>query len=223
MSKQKQKAQPAQQQGKGKKGKGAEGQGGPSVQASGGKPTRRAEPPKLKGRYHEEIVPKLKERFSYENPMRVPRLVKCVVSMGVGAALQDSKLLDGAVRDMTLITGQKPEITEARKSISNFKVRAGNKIGCRVTLRGDRMYDFLDKLFNVALPRVRDFGGVSPDAFDGRGNFSLGLKEQLVFPEIDYDDIDRIRGMNVAVVTTAETDEEGRALLQALGCPFREV
>jgi len=196
---------------------------GPGKEAGAAKAQRRAEPPRLKLRYKSEIAGQLKEQFGYDNPMRIPRLVKVVINMGVGQAIQDPKILDGAVKDMTAISGQKPVITIARKSISNFKVRAGMRVGCRVTLRGDQMYDFVEKLFRVALPRVRDFQGVSPDSFDGRGNFAMGLKEQLVFPEIDYDDIDRIRGMHVAVVTTAKTDEEGRALLKSLGCPFREV
>lgn len=182
-----------------------------------------SEPPRLKVKYRKEVAPALMEKFAYKNVMQVPRPLKVVISMGVGQAIQDSKILDGAVKDLTAIAGQKPAITKARKSVSNFKVRAGMRVGTMVTLRGDRMYEFLDRLFNLALPRVRDFSGVSPDAFDGRGNFSMGLKEQLVFPEIDYDTIDRIRGMNIAVITNARTDEEGRALLAALGCPFREV
>ncbi|BCW97651.1 MAG: 50S ribosomal protein L5 [Armatimonadota bacterium] len=214
--------QPAPQAAGKAKGKG-EAEAGPKAPAGVAKQAPRAEPPRLKVRYREEIAPRLMEQFGYKNPNCVPRLVKVVVNMGVGQAIQDPKILDGAVADMTVITGQKPVVTVARKSISNFKVRAGMRVGCRVTLRGDRMYDFLDKLFHVALPRVRDFGGVPPDSFDGRGNFAMGLREQLVFPEIDYDKIDRIRGLNVAVVTTAKTDEEGRALLKALGCPFREV
>ncbi len=183
----------------------------------------RFETPRLKTRYRAEIVQKLKEEFAYENVMRVPRLVKVIVNMGVGQAIQDPKVLDGALSDLALITGQKPQVTRARKSISNFKLREGMRIGCRVTLRGDLMYEFLEKLFGLTLPRVRDFQGISPDSFDGRGNFAMGLKEQLVFPEIEYDKIDRIRGMNIVVVTTAKTDEEGKALLAALGCPFREV
>ncbi len=214
--------QPAPQAAGKAKGKG-EAEAGPKAPAGVAKQAPRAEPPRRKVRYREEIAPRLMEQFGYKNPNCVPRLVKVVVNMGVGQAIQDPKILDGAVADMTVITGQKPVVTVARKSISNFKVRAGMRVGCRVTLRGDRMYDFLDKLFHVALPRVRDFGGVPPDSFDGRGNFAMGLREQLVFPEIDYDKIDRIRGLNVAVVTTAKTDEEGRALLKALGCPFREV
>ncbi len=179
--------------------------------------------PRLKDRYRSEVVPRLTKEFDYRNVMQVPRLEKVVVSMGVGAAIQDSKVLDGAVNDMTLISGQKPLVTIAKKSISNFKLRAGMRIGCKVTLRGAMMYEFLDRFFNMVLPRVRDFGGIAPDSFDGRGNFAMGLKEQLVFPEIDYDKIDRTRGMNVVICTNAKSDEEGRALLKALGLPFREA
>lgn len=201
---------------------GAKGTGGGKAAEARGS-TAPAGQPRLKLRYRSEVVQSLRERFKYDNAMRVPRLVKVVVNMGVGDAKTDSKVLDGAVSDMAVITGQKPAITRARRSISNFKLREGMPIGCRVTLRGDRMWEFLDKLFHLTLPRVRDFGGISPDSFDGRGNFAMGMKEQLVFPEIDYDKIDRIRGLNVAIVTTARTDEEGRALLAALGCPFREA
>jgi len=179
--------------------------------------------PRLKDRYRNEVVPKLTKEFDYGNIMQVPRLQKVVVSMGVGAAIQDSKVLDGAVNDLTLIAGQKPMVTIAKKSISNFKLRAGMRIGCKVTLRGAIMYEFLDRFFNIVLPRVRDFSGIAPDSFDGRGNFAMGLKEQLVFPEIDYDKIDRTRGMNVVICTNAKSDEEGRALLKALGLPFREA
>jgi large subunit ribosomal protein L5 len=179
--------------------------------------------PRLKDRYRSEVVPALVKEFQYKNVMQAPRLAKVIVSMGVGQASQDAKLLDGAMADMTLITGQKPAVTKAKKSISNFKIRQGMRIGCKVTLRGAMMYEFLDRLFNVVLPRVRDFSGIPPDSFDGRGNFSMGLKEQLVFPEIDYDKIDRSRGMNIAICTTARTDEEGRALLKGMGLPFREV
>lgn len=178
--------------------------------------------PRLKDRYAKEVVPSLMNSFGYRNVMQAPRLSKVVVSMGVGQAVQDAKLLDNAVNDMTLITGQKPIVTRAKRSVSNFKVRQGMRIGCMVTLRGAMMYEFLDRLFNAVLPRIRDFGGISPDSFDGRGNFSMGLKEQLVFPEIDYDKVDRTRGMNITIVTTAKTDEEGRELLKALGLPFRE-
>jgi large subunit ribosomal protein L5 len=179
--------------------------------------------PRLKDKYRSEVVPALMKRFGYRNVMQVPRITKVVVNMGVGGATQDPKLLDGAVNDLMLITGQKPAITRAKKSISNFKLRQGMRIGCKVTLRGAMMYEFLDRLFNIVLPRVRDFSGIPPDSFDGRGNFAMGLKEQLVFPEIDYDKIDRVRGMNIVITTTAKTDEEGRELLKAMGLPFREA
>jgi large subunit ribosomal protein L5 len=164
----------------------------------------------------------LMKQFSYKSIMQAPRLDKVVINMGVGAAVQDPKVLDGAVRDMTQISGQKPVITKAKKSIANFKIRAGMRIGAKVTLRGDRMYEFLDKLMNTVLPRVRDFGGVNPSSFDGRGNYAMGFKEQLVFPEIEYDKIDRIRGMDIVISTTAKTDEESRVMLKAMGMPFRE-
>ncbi len=162
------------------------------------------------------------KQFNYDSVMQVPRVDRVVINMGVGQAVQDPKVLDGAVRDMTTISGQKPVITKAKKSIANFKIRTGMRIGAKVTLRGTRMYEFLDKLFNVTLPRVRDFGGVSPSSFDGRGNFAMGLKEQLIFPEIDYDKIDKVRGMDIIITTTARTDEEARGLLKAMGMPFRE-
>jgi len=177
---------------------------------------------RLSEKYKKEVVPALMKQFGYKNIMQVPRLEKVVINMGVGAAVQDPKLLDGAVRDLSLISGQKPVVTKAKKSIANFKIRAGMRIGAKVTLRGERMYEFLNKLMNVALPRVRDFGGVSPNSFDGRGNFAMGLREQLVFPEIEYDKVDKIRGMDVIICTTAKTDEEARALLKLLGMPFRE-
>lgn len=177
---------------------------------------------RLKDRYRSEIVPALVKQFNYTSVMQAPRVQSVVINMGVGQAVQDPKLLDGAVRDLTLIAGQKPVITRAKKSIANFKIREGMRIGTKVTLRGSRMYEFLDKLVNVTLPRVRDFGGVNPDSFDGRGNFAMGLKEQLIFPEIDYDSIDKVRGMDVIITTTARTDEEARALLKAIGMPFRE-
>jgi len=175
---------------------------------------------RLKERFNSEIRPVLMREFSYANSMRVPEVNKIIVNIGMGEAISNEKALDAATRDLTAITGQKPIVTKAKKSISQFKLRAGMKIGVMVTLRGDRMYEFLDRLLNVALPRIRDFQGVSPNAFDGRGNYTLGLREQLLFPEIDYDKIDRIRGMEVSVVTTARTDEEGRRLLQLLGMPF---
>ena len=176
---------------------------------------------RLKDKYKNDVVPGMMKSFEYKNIMQVPRLTKVVVSMGVGASIQDAKLLDAAISDMTSITGQKPAVTRAKKSISNFKLREGMRIGCKVTLRGTMMFEFLDRYFNVVLPRVRDFGGVPPDSFDGRGNFAMGLKEQLVFPEIDYDKIDRVRGMNIVVATTAKTDEEARELLKSLGLPFK--
>jgi len=176
----------------------------------------------LKEKYLKEVVPEMMRRFGYTNPLEVPRIEKVVVNMGVGDAIQNPKLLDAAVADLAAITGQKPLVTRAKKSIAAFKVRTGMAIGCKVTLRGDRMYDFLTKLFHVALPRVRDFRGVSVKGFDGRGNYSLGLKEQLIFPEIDYDKVEKIRGMDITVVTTAKTDEEGRELLRLMGMPFRE-
>ena len=176
----------------------------------------------LKDRYQSEIVPALMDTFQFENVMQVPRVQKVVVNIGVGEALDNAKALDAAVEDMTKIVGQKPVITQARKSIANFKLREGRQIGVKVTLRGERMWSFLDRLMNVALPRVRDFRGISANSFDGRGNYTLGLHEQLVFPEIDYDKIDKIRGLEVSIVTSARTDEEGRELLDMLGMPFRK-
>ncbi|MBO8169400.1 MAG: 50S ribosomal protein L5 [Thermoanaerobacteraceae bacterium] len=177
---------------------------------------------RLKEKYFNEVQPLLKEKFGYKNVMEIPKLEKIVINMGVGEATQNPKALDGAVEDLALITGQKPIITRAKKSIAAFKLREGMPIGCKVTLRGDRMYEFADRLINVALPRVRDFNGVPPKSFDGRGNYTLGIKEQLIFPEIDYDKVDKVRGMDVVFVTTAKTDEEARELLRALGMPFRE-
>jgi large subunit ribosomal protein L5 len=178
--------------------------------------------PRLKQRYRTDAIPALMKEFSYKNVMQVPRLEKVVLNMGVGTAVQNPKDLDNAVRDLSLISGQRPVVTRAKRSIAAFKIREGMRIGCKVTLRGDQMWYFLDKLFNLTLPRVRDFGGVSPNAFDGRGNFAMGLKEQLVFPEIEYDTVDRTRGMDIIITTTARTDEEARALLRQLGVPFRE-
>src|SRR5881397_2966748 len=178
--------------------------------------------PRLKLRYREEIVGKLREEFSYENVMQVPGLTKIVVNMGVGDAARDSKLIEGAIRDLTTITGQKPAVTKARKSIAQFKLREGQPIGAHVTLRGDRMWEFLDRTLSLALPRIRDFRGLSPKQFDGRGNYTFGLTEQVMFHEIDQDKIDRVRGMDITVVTTATNDAEGRALLKALGFPFKE-
>ena len=178
--------------------------------------------PRLKTRYREEIAPAMREQFSYGNAMEIPGLVKIVVNMGVGAAARDAKLIDGAVRDLTLITGQKPLVQKARKSIAQFKLREGMPIGAKVTLRGDRMWEFLDRLLSLALPRIRDFRGLSDAQFDGQGNYTFGLTEQSMFHEIDPDSIDRPRGMDITVVTTAKTDDEGRALLRALGFPFKE-
>ena len=177
---------------------------------------------RLKERYNEKIAPALRERFGIENPMRVPRLEKIVVNMGVGEAAQNSRALDGAMEDLARITGQKAQLRKARKSIAGFKIREGMPVGARVTLRGERMWEFLDRLISVALPRVRDFRGVSPNSFDGHGNYALGLREQLIFPEISYDAIDATRGLDVAVVTTTESDEEAREFLRLLGMPFRE-
>jgi large subunit ribosomal protein L5 len=179
-------------------------------------------PARLKTRYAEEIAPALREQFSYANTMQTPRLVKVVVNMGVGEAARDSKLIDGAVKDLGAITGQKPQVTKARKSIAQFKLREGMPIGAHVTLRGDRMWEFLDRLVSVALPRIRDFRGLSGKQFDGRGNYTFGLNEQSMFHEIDQDRIDRVRGMDITVVTTATNDDEGRAFLKLLGFPFKE-
>jgi large subunit ribosomal protein L5 len=178
--------------------------------------------PRLKARYRAEIVPGLREQFEFANVMQVPTLTKIVVNMGVGDAARDSKLIEGAIRDLAAITGQKPSVTKARKSIAQFKLREGMPIGCHVTLRGDRMWEFMDRLLSVALPRIRDFRGLSPKQFDGRGNYTFGLNEQSMFHEIDQDKIDRVRGMDITVVTTAKTDDEGRALLRQLGFPFKE-
>ena len=177
---------------------------------------------RLREFYLNEIVPGMTKKFGYKNMMEVPKLDKIVINMGVGEAKENAKLLEAAAKDMEIITGQKPVITKAKKSIANFKLREGMSIGCKVTLRGERMYDFADRLINLALPRVRDFRGINPNAFDGRGNYALGIKEQLIFPEIDYDKIDKVRGMDVVFVTTAKTDEEARELLTGFGMPFRK-
>ena len=179
--------------------------------------------PRLKERYRAEIAPALREQFKYGNPMQVPGLVKIVVNMGVGEAARDAKLMDGAVRDLTAITGQKPQMRRATKSIAQFKLREGMPIGAKVTLRGDRMWEFLDRLLSIALPRIRDFRGLDARKLDGNGNYTFGLTEQSVFHEIDQDRIDRVRGMDITVVTTATTDDEGRALLKLLGFPFKEM
>ena len=175
---------------------------------------------RLKEQYQSQIVDAMMKKFGYKNIMQVPKLDKIVVNMGVGEAKENAKILEAAAKDMEIITGQKPIITKAKHSIANFKIREGMSIGCKVTLRGEKMYEFLDRLVNLALPRVRDFRGINPNSFDGRGNYALGIKEQLIFPEIEYDKIDKIRGMDVIVVTTAKTDEEGRELLTQFGMPF---
>ena len=187
-----------------------------------GSATTTREIPRLKARYREQIKPALTEQFSFSNPMQVPGVVKVVVNMGVGDAAKDSKLIDGALRDLTAITGQKPQVRKATKSIAQFKLREGMPIGAKVTLRGDRMWEFLDRLVTIALPRIRDFRGLSPKQFDGNGNYTFGLNEQSMFHEIDIDKVDRTRGMDITVVTTAANDDEGRALLRALGFPFKE-
>ncbi len=184
-------------------------------------PRAPAEPSGLRLRYQAEAVPALQREFGYANPMQIPRLDKVVVNIGLGEAIQNAKALDAAVHDLTQITGQKPIVTRAKRSIAQFRLRTGMPIGAKVTLRGQRMYDFLERTMRLALPRIRDFRGITPRSFDGRGNFSVGLREQLVFPEIDYDKIDRLRGMEISIVTTAKTDEEGRKLLELLGMPFQ--
>lgn len=176
---------------------------------------------RFKQRYLEEVRPALIKRFSYKNILQAPRIEKVVINMGLGEGKENPKILDAAVNDLAIITGQKPIITRARRSVASFKVREGMPIGCKLTLRGMRMYDFLDKLFNIALPRVRDFRGISPHSFDGRGNFTIGIKEQLIFPEIEYSQVERILGMDITIVTTAKTDEEARELLALMGMPFR--
>jgi large subunit ribosomal protein L5 len=177
---------------------------------------------RLKEKYQKEVVPALQREFNYRNPMQVPAVNKVVINIGMGEAIQNAKAMDAAIADLATITGQRPVITRAKRSVAAFKLREGMQIGCMVTLRGERMYQLLDKLMNVALPRLRDFQGISPEAFDGRGNYTLGLREQLVFPEIDYDKVDKVRGMEVSIVTTARTDEEGRRLLGLMGMPFRK-
>ncbi|MBL1352854.1 MAG: 50S ribosomal protein L5 [Zetaproteobacteria bacterium] len=177
---------------------------------------------RLREDYKSRVAPALREQFGYKNPMQVPSVTKIVVNMGVGEAATNAKLMEGALSDMTAITGQKPVTTRARKSISNFKLRDGMPVGCRVTLRGEQMWEFLDRLINVTLPRIRDFQGVSPKSFDGRGNYTLGLKEQIIFPEIDYDKVDKVRGMDITICTSADTNDEGRALLKQFNMPFRK-
>lgn len=176
---------------------------------------------RLKEKYQSEVVPELQKQFEYSSPMAIPKVAKVRVNIGLGEAIQNAKLLDAASKELSMITGQKPVITKARKSIANFKLRQGMPIGCAVTLRGDRMYEFLDRLISVAMPRIRDFRGVSPKSFDGRGNYTLGLKEQTIFPEIDYSKVDNVKGMNITIVTTARNDSEALSLLRGMGMPFR--
>lgn len=175
---------------------------------------------RMRAKYEEEVRKALMEKFGYKSPMQIPKLDKIIINIGVGEAKDNAKALEAAVSDLATITGQKPVITKAKKSVANFKIREGMNLGCKVTLRSDRMYEFLDRLFSVALPRVRDFRGINPNSFDGRGNYALGIKEQLIFPEIDYDKIDKLRGMDIIFVTTANTDEEARELLSLMGAPF---
>jgi len=202
-------------------GKKARGEGGGASEAVAVKTTVEAVPARLLEKYKKQVIPALTKQFNYKNPMQVPRLQKIVVNMGLGAAVANPKIIDTAVEDMKAISGQKPVVTRAKKAIANFKLREGIPIGAMVTLRSTRMWEFLDRLVTLALPRTRDFKGVSRKAFDGKGNYTLGLKEQIIFPEVDYDKIDAIKGLNISLVTTARTDEEGRALLQQLGMPFR--
>ncbi len=208
-------------------GKPKGGKGAPAAPAEPAAPVKRASvsgevPPRLRDRFRTAVIPALMKERGYTNPFQVPRLEKIVINMGVGEGKENAKVLDFATADLAAITGQKPVVTRAKKSIANFKLRENVPIGCKVTLRGPRMYEFLDRLVNVALPRVRDFKGVPPKAFDGRGNYALGLKEQVIFPEITYDKVDKLRGMDIIMVTTAGTDEEAKALLTHLGVPFRE-
>lgn len=216
----------AKTEAQGAKGEGHEGKkkdkGTAKKESAPVKTYKRTAPPRLKAFYQKEVVPLLMKEFKYANPMQVPRLTKITVNMGLGEAVANPKILDTAVEELRSITGQQPVVTRAKKAIANFKLRQGLKIGAMVTLRRERMWEFLDRLVSFALPRVRDFKGVPQKAFDGRGNYSLGIREQIIFPEINYDKIDKIKGMNVSIVTTARTDEEGRALLRHLGMPFRQ-
>jgi|SRR5689334_5727090 large subunit ribosomal protein L5 len=216
------KAKPARapQQAKEPKGKAA-AKGASAPKAAAGKPFKRSEPARLQTYYRDTVVKDLTQKFSYKSVMQVPRIQKIVLNMGVGEAVADKKIMDNAVADMTKIAGQKPLVTKSRKAIANFKIREGYPIGCKVTLRGGRMYDFLDRLVSVAMPRIRDFRGISARSFDGMGNYNMGVKEQIIFPEIEYDKIDAIRGMNITISTTAKTDDEAKALLAAFKFPFR--
>jgi large subunit ribosomal protein L5 len=215
------KAEKGEKKAKGEKGgKGKKSEFGYEL-APAGKADQKKGPARLRVRFQKELVPALMKELGFSNPMQVPRLTKIVVNMGLGEALSNPKIIDGAMTQLAAITGQKPVITRARKAISNFKLREGQQIGAMVTLRNDRAWEFLDRLVTVALPRVRDFKGVSPKAFDGRGNYTLGVREQIIFPEISYDEIEKIKGLNISIVTTATNDEHGRALLRAIGMPFR--
>jgi large subunit ribosomal protein L5 len=209
--------------GDGKKGDGKKGDKGKKAPTGPAKVYKREAPPRLKRMYEEEVRDKLKGEFGFTNPMQIPRLVKISLNMGLGKATQNPKLLDSAVEELKAISGRSPVVTLAKKDIATFKLRKGHKIGVMVTLRREAMWEFLDRFINIALPRVRDFRGISPKAFDGRGNFSAGIKEQIIFPEIEYDNLDAVKGLNVTIVTTARNDSEGRALLRALGMPFRQV
>ena len=205
----------------GGKGKGDRGRIDSSPNASADDQIKRTEPPRIRQHYEKEVAAKLMKEFGYQNKNQVPKLVKITLNMGLGEAIGNPKIIDHAVEEMRLVTGQQPVVTKAKKSIATFKLREGQKIGCMVTLRKERMWEFFDRLVSFALPRVRDFKGISPRSFDGRGNFSMGVREQIIFPEINYDKIDKIKGLNITIVSTARTDEEGRALLRHLGMPFR--
>jgi large subunit ribosomal protein L5 len=204
------------------KKKGAEAPAEAAEKKAAREPQAPARPARLRERYASEVRPELMKEFGFKNPMQAPKLEKIIVNMGLGEAINNGKIIDASVEQLGQITGQKPVVTKARKSIANFKLRQGQSIGAMVTLRGDRMYEFFDRLVSVALPRVRDFKGVSPKAFDGKGNYTLGVREQIIFPEINYDKVEKIKGLNITVVTTARNDEEGRALLRHLGLPFRQ-
>jgi large subunit ribosomal protein L5 len=219
--KQKQAAKPEKQAAKPEKQ--AEGQPGKQAEGHGHRAAdQRSAPPRLQQFYREQVIPKLRSELKIDNVMQVPRIAKITVNMGVGEAVADKKVMDAAVDDLTRITGQKPLVTKSRKAIASFKIRAGLAVGAKVTLRGMRMYEFLDRLINIAMPRIRDFRGVSPRSFDGQGNYSLGVKEQIIFPEIQYDQIDQVRGMDITITTTAKDDRHGRALLEAFNFPFRK-
>jgi large subunit ribosomal protein L5 len=204
------------------KGKAPAGEQAAPAEKAAAKPQEPAKPARLRLRYASDVLPELMKEFGFKNPMQVPKLEKIVVNMGLGEAINNGKIIDASVEQLGQITGQKPVVTKARKSIANFKLRQGQSIGAMVTLRGERMWEFFDRLVSIALPRVRDFKGVSPKAFDGKGNYTLGVREQVIFPEINYDKVERIKGLNITVVTTARNDEEGRALLRRLGMPFRQ-